>query len=103
MKTDFYTYENCDNSFNSSLVSTSIHVIVLLNHKLKKAIFCSKILLLEASECIPYLCFLNVYTGRCIKVHFTEMHLHTGKKAGTPKAHKQVKKELSVCCKYTID
>lgn len=84
-------------------MNTSIHIIVLLNHYHTKAIFCCKILLLEASECIPYLCFLNVYTDKYIKVYFTEMYWHTGKKAGTPTAHKQVKKQLSVCYKYAID
>lgn len=38
-----------------------------------------------------------------IKVYFTEMYWHMGKKTtGTPTAHKQVKKQLSVCFEYTI-
>lgn len=45
-------------------MNTSIHIIILLDHKHTKAIFCSEILLLEASEFIPYLCFLNlIQTG----------------------------------------
>lgn len=52
-------------------MNMSIHIIILLNHKHTKAMFCSEILLLEASEYMQHLCFLNVYTD--IKVYFTEM------------------------------